>query len=158
MSVRFAGLERIPRDAGRRSLNSASGQNTMWRKRWIIVLLGFLAVGVALILFIGPASPAGRYEVKLPPIPMFGGPVTNAQQMHIYYQLSGGRVTVVSGRNVADFGRYHRTVDGWLMISGREDMGTVMTNKVEPGWYGLKVTFTGSGRSQVLPRCVHFWK
>ena len=128
------------------------------RKTWKIVLFGFLAACAALSIFVGPPSPAGRYEIKLPPMPIYGGPVTNARQMHIYCQLSGGKITVISGGEIADFGSYQRVHDGWLMVFGREDMGTVITNKVEPGWYGLKVMHTGSARSQILPRCFHFWK
>jgi hypothetical protein len=120
-------------------------------KTWKIVMLAFFAASIVLILFFGPPSPAGRYEMKLPSPRMLG--MTNAKPLHIFCQLRGGKVTVVSGPEIADFGSYQRTPEGWLLVLGRE---ALITNKVEPSWSGLKVTFMGS--QQTLPRCVHFWK
>jgi hypothetical protein len=127
------------------------------RKTWKIGLLGVLALGVA-VIFIGPFSPAGRYEMKLPPMPMMGGPAKTADQLHIYCRLSGGKVTVVSGKEAVNFGTYQRTANGWLMEFGRADGGTVITGKVEANWFGLKITSIGSAHTEVWPRCIHFWK
>jgi len=141
-----------------RSIWSLGGSTMSQRKTWKIGLLEVFAVGIVAVFFVGPPSPAGCYELKLPPMPMMGGPVATADQLHINYCLSGGKVTVVSGNETADFGSYQRSASGWLMILGREDGGTVITNKVEANWFRLKITLIGSAHSDVLPRCYHFWK
>ena len=127
------------------------------RKQWSAVLWAFLLAAATVIWFVGPPSPAGRYEVT---VPMVGAVTGLTKKAHVYLKFAEGRVAMNSnfklrdGTNILDFGTYERSTSGWTSNLGPQDE-TVVAFKIESSWLGMKCS--NSNATLQLRRCFHYW-